>query len=164
MRKRRTRGGTLVEFALAGVPMIFVLISIFEMARGMWMYATIAYAVREGARFAIVKGDNCSTCGVTVARVARQIRDAGVGLDPNAMTVNLIAAGNITPCAPLQSCIDNGGGTQWPPDAANGVGQTIAITATIPFRSALSMFWPGGSAMVFGPQTFTARAEERIQF
>jgi hypothetical protein len=161
---RQNRGGTLVEFALAGIPMIFVLISIFEMARGMWMYATIAYAVREGTRFAIVKGHNCSGCGVTVSRVARQIREAGVGLDPNVLRINLIAAGHATPCTPLQDCIDHGTGTQWPPASANAIGQNIAVTATYTFRSALSMFWPGSSAIVFGPVTFTARAEEQIQF
>jgi Flp pilus assembly protein TadG len=50
-RNPKERGGTsLVEFTLVGIPMIFLLISTFEVARGMWEYHTLAYAVKEGTR------------------------------------------------------------------------------------------------------------------
>src|SRR5215471_18790761 len=58
-RRNRQRGGSsLIEFTLVGIPIIFVLISTFEMSRGMWLYHTLAYAAREGTRYAIVHGVN----------------------------------------------------------------------------------------------------------
>ena len=52
------KGSSMVEFALVGIPLIFILISIFEISRGMWMYETVAHAVREGARYAAVHGQD----------------------------------------------------------------------------------------------------------
>ena len=55
------KGSTMLEFTLVAIPLIFVLISTFEIARGMWIYGTVANAVKEGTRFAIVKGADCAT-------------------------------------------------------------------------------------------------------
>src|SRR5690242_13216787 len=49
-------GQSLVEFTFVGIPMIFVLIGTFEISRGMWMYHTLAHAVRDGVRYASVHG------------------------------------------------------------------------------------------------------------
>ena len=85
-RKQRQRGSAMIEFTLVGIPMIFLLISIFEMSRAMWNYHTLAFAIREGTRYAVVHGSGCSTdprnsCQATVAQVAQRIQDAGIGLD-----------------------------------------------------------------------------------
>ena len=91
MTRNRERGNTMLEFVLVGIPMIFLIISTVEIARGMWQYHTLAHAVRQAARFAIVKGQNCATapnrCTVTIARVAQEIRNAGVGLNPGSFTI-----------------------------------------------------------------------------
>ena len=50
--KGNRKGVAMIEFTFVGIPMIFVLVSSFEMARGMWIYHTMAYAVKEGARYA----------------------------------------------------------------------------------------------------------------
>jgi hypothetical protein len=47
-RKQRQRGSAMIEFTLVGIPMIFLLISIFEISRAMWNYHTLAFAIREG--------------------------------------------------------------------------------------------------------------------
>ena len=60
IRNHRRGGSSLIEFTLVGIPLIFVLLSTFEMARGMWLYHTLAYAARQGTRYAIVHGVNCS--------------------------------------------------------------------------------------------------------
>ena len=39
--RSRCGGQSLVEFTLVGIPLIFVLISVFEISRGMWMYHTL---------------------------------------------------------------------------------------------------------------------------
>jgi len=95
--KRRQCGQALVEFTLVGIPLIFVLISVFEISRGMWVYHTLAHSVREGVRYASVHGNNCATNGNTCVvnmgpigntcngsntSVAEVIRCAAVGLDP----------------------------------------------------------------------------------
>jgi Flp pilus assembly protein TadG len=69
--RNRRRGSSTLEFTLVGIPIIFVLISTFEMARGMWNYHTIAYAVKEGTRFASVHGIDCSTAPNTENRGCR---------------------------------------------------------------------------------------------
>ena len=87
----KRRGQALVEFTFVGIPVIFVFISVFEIARGMWMYHTMAYAAKEGVRYASVHGYNCTkngnTCTVNIGpvsdttSVAGVIRRAAVGLD-----------------------------------------------------------------------------------
>ena len=57
-RGRRRLGNATIEFTLVEIPLLCVLISTFEMARGMWLYHTLAYAVKEGARYAAVRGQN----------------------------------------------------------------------------------------------------------
>ena len=51
----------MLEFVLVGIPLIFVILSIFEIARGMWTYQTLAFAVREGTRYAIMHGKGCAS-------------------------------------------------------------------------------------------------------
>lgn len=56
--RRRRRGQALVEFALIA-PMLFLLIiGIIELGRLVFFYHTINNAAREGARYAIVHGEN----------------------------------------------------------------------------------------------------------
>lgn len=59
MTRQQQRGATTIEMTFVGIPLIFILISIFEISRGMWMYNTASTAVREGLRFASVHGLNC---------------------------------------------------------------------------------------------------------
>ncbi len=58
MRKAE-RGSTVIEMTLVGIPIIFTLISVVEISRGMWMYHTLAYAAKNGVRLAVVHGRNC---------------------------------------------------------------------------------------------------------
>jgi hypothetical protein len=76
----------MIEFVFAGIPLILIMVSIVEMALTMWTYETLAFAVREGARYAATKGQGCSysgnSCGVTVAGIAQKISASGMGLAP----------------------------------------------------------------------------------
>ena len=172
-RSNRERGGsTLIEFTLVGIPMIFVLISTFELARGMWTYHTVAYTVKEGTRYASVHGVNCSispnNCTVTIANVATVMKSAGIGLLPNQLTVTFTTSAGSSAEQTLEYWLANGSST-WPPttpSGTNAVGQPVTITAKYPFRSALAMFWPGagraqrGAGLVYLP----ASSSDRIQF
>lgn len=170
MRRRRKgqRGNSLVEFTLVGIPLIFVLISIFEIARGMWIYHTLAYAVSEGTRYASVHGIDCTSaygnaCTKTIADISAQIKYVGVGLMPGQLTLTFTDNSGTTTTCLLQDCLTNA--TTWPPVNSNYPGMDVAISAAYPFSSAIAMFWPGaGSGVVFPTVSLPATSRERIQF
>jgi hypothetical protein len=179
MRNRGRRGSALLEFTLAGIPLVFVLVSTFEIARGMWLYHTVAYAVQDAARFASLRGQNCSvfpnSCAVTVREIAGRLRSAGVGLAPaEVQNVRLISTTRTITCPTLEDCLRPGaaGDTYWPAqapgapaDAGAAPGMEISLAAEYPFRSAIAMFWPGaGPGVRFGVFRLPARSSGRVQF
>ena len=50
------RGQSLVEFALLLPLMLLIITGLFDVARAVWQENTLAYAAREGTRYAIVHG------------------------------------------------------------------------------------------------------------
>ena len=54
--KEGQRGQSLVEFALLLPLMLLIITGLFDVARAVWQENTLAYAAREGTRFAIVHG------------------------------------------------------------------------------------------------------------
>jgi hypothetical protein len=54
----RSRGQALAEFALVVVPFLMLLFGIIEAGRFIYYYETLNNATREGARYAIVHGEN----------------------------------------------------------------------------------------------------------
>jgi hypothetical protein len=168
--RTRRRGSSLIEFTFVGIPLICILITTFELSRGMWAYETLAYAVKSGVRYAIVHGQNCSkspnTCTVTVGQIAGKIRSTGVGLPPDLVTLRFRdAAGTDTTCS-LTDCIANYNSSAWPPSSANAPGQDVRISGAFEFRSAMLMFWPGAGRPVGTPGVFrlTADSREGIQY
>ena len=144
-RKQRQCGSAMIEFTLVGIPMIFLLISIFETSRAMWNYHTLAFAIREGTRYAAVHGSGCSadprnSCQATVAQVAQRIQDAGIGLEATQLDLTFTSSGNTIKCT-LNACLTTA--THWPEAPKNTPGNAIAIRGSLPFESALAMFWPG---------------------
>jgi Flp pilus assembly protein TadG len=165
-RKSARQGSSMLEFILVGIPIIFVLISTFELARGMWNYHTLAYAVKEGTRYASVHGVNCATspntCTVTIAQIAQKILDAGIGLPSTQLRLTFTYSGGTTTCT-ANNCLTNN--TVWPPAPGNVVGSDIQIAANLPFQSAISMFWPGaGGGTNFGTFNFPASSRDTVQF
>ena len=174
-------GNAMIEFTLVGIPLIFVLLATFELARGMWLYATVAHAVRAGARYAAVHGKDCSTlpnqCAVTVADVAGVIRDAGVGLDPMDLRLAMIATSpNTVPVVtlkPLSMLLVDA--SVFPSGTASVAGNDVFISGVFYFRTALTALFPppitpppppapmgGGSDAGVIPLAATSR--ERIEF
>lgn len=83
------RGSAIIEMAFVGIPMIFLLISLFEISRGMWIYGTLSYAARQSTRYVTLHGQNCQTiqtCGITQAQLGNFINNASAGLDPRRST------------------------------------------------------------------------------
>jgi hypothetical protein len=181
LRRRSSRAGnSIIEFTLVGIPVVFLLISVFEMSRGMWMYHTLASAVKEGARFAIVHGNDCnltpSNCAVRIRDVSQQIRAYAIGMPPSEIrNVTFTSRTRTVVCATLASCIDSGGqgDTYWPaaaPGAAADAGGEsmmgwVEVNAQYSFRSAIAMFWPGaGRGQNFGTFDLPASSREVIQY
>jgi hypothetical protein len=168
--KKRSRGACGLEFTLVGIPLIFVLIGIFEMCRGMWQYHTLAYAVKEGSRYAVVHGQGCSippnSCNVTVSQIARMIRTAGVGLPPDSVTLTFKSSGGATITCSLPSCDTAYAVGAWPPATSNAPGQPIEISGVYQFHSAMAMFWPGNPGSSGSPSivNLAADARESMQF
>lgn len=168
-RRARIRGNSMVEFTLVGIPLIFILISTFEMARGMWMYHTLAHAVKAGTRYAIVHGQNCSilpnSCSVSLSQIATVIRTNGTGLPGDTVTLTFTPpSGTATTCT-LNNCIANYTTGYWPPNGANSPQSKVTISGVYPFKSAIAMFWPGaGHASSSGTFNLWANSRENIQF
>src|SRR5262249_31976998 len=86
---RSRRGATTIEMTFVGIPLIFILISVFEMSRGMWNYHTMSYAVKIGVRYAITHVRNCDPDSGTfnafttsISAIAAKIQNASVGVIP----------------------------------------------------------------------------------
>lgn len=171
-RVRTRRGSAVIEFTLVGIPLIFTLISIFEISRGMWIYHTLAYSVTEATRFASVHGLNCTStdgnsCSKTISDIASIIQYAGVGLGTDQLNVTFTDNAGALSCNPLRTCLSPANTTVWPraSSAGNMPGMNITIQATYPFSSAIAMFWPGaGAGIVFPAFNLPATSTERVQF
>jgi hypothetical protein len=109
------RGQSLVEFALLLPVMLLIITGLFDLARAVWQENTLAYAAREGTRYAIVHGssgnpaagpENPNCGGVTpppdqviCTEIPRVVREAAIGVAN--ITVNITYPDNLgpTPCA-----------------------------------------------------------------
>lgn len=156
----------MLEFTLVAVPLIFILVSIVELSRGMWLYSTLAFSVRTGTRYAVVHGANCasasSSCPVTLGALAQVIQSGATGLPATQLNITLATANTSKSCAPLSTCLTDS--STWPPTSDNTVGTDVTISGTYPFHSALAMFWPGSGKVNFSTVNLAATSQEEIVF
>jgi Flp pilus assembly protein TadG len=98
-RRKRSRGGTLVEFTMVVFLLVIVLLSVVEMGRMVLVYTTVTNSARAAARYAIVHGasrtgtgkDGPSGPGANPAEIVQVVKDfASTGLlDVNSLTINV---------------------------------------------------------------------------
>lgn len=164
--KRSEEGVSTVEFALVGVALLLLIVSLVQISLAMWNYHTLAYAVREGARYASTKGRGClypgNSCSVTVGNVAQEIAAAGLGLDSTQLNVSLTSSdGTVTSCNPVSNCYSSS--TMWPPytNGADKPGQTIAISAQYP---ASILFLPIFGTVQIASITLKASSQQLILY
>jgi len=134
-RRRRSRGQSLVEFALVFPLFILLVAAMIDFGMGLFSYMTVVNAVRDGARLAAT---NCSVLACTNPVKAR-VRASSGGLVQSgdiSVTCTTAAGGGI-------ACTKN---TVIPPGAQNGVknGDSITVTAQFTYH----MLWP----LAFGTQ------------
>jgi Flp pilus assembly protein TadG len=114
---------SLVEFALI-LPIFLLLITgLFDLARAVWQENTLAYAAREGTRWAIVHGSGSTVpvgpTGSAEPNITAVVRSASVGV------------ANVTVT------------TAWP-DGGNARGQRVSVDASAPFIPLPSYYLLGG--------------------
>jgi hypothetical protein len=165
--RARQKGSTILEFVLVGIPIIFILISLFEAARGMWTYTTLSYSVREATRYASVHGSGCGSpqsCPVKVKDIVTLIQSSGVGLDPATTIATFTPATGSAISGTLSTLSTNA--TIFPPSTANSPGQNLKITLVYPFRTILAIFWAGDGHALNDSQVFHlgASSTEPIQY
>ena len=137
---------SLVEFALV-LPIFLLLVTgIFDVARAVWQENTLAYAAREGTRYAIVHGSAgspvvgpCTSClNPTTNNLGNLV---------NAVTLNAIGVYNI------DVTIDY-------PDGDNQRNHRVTVDATAPFVPLPSQYLLGSAFQITlrgGSQLFIQR-------
>ncbi len=77
----------MVEFSLVFVLFLIMMVGLFELGRLVWVYTTVAHAARQGARYAMVHGENNPVSDdVIIAKVRRE----AVGLTSSQVSVTPI--------------------------------------------------------------------------
>jgi Flp pilus assembly protein TadG len=97
---RGERGQALIEFALALPILLLFITGLFDVARAVWQENTLAYAAREGTRYAIVHG-SASESPVTptdTTAVANAVRNAAIGVANVTVSVSYPDVIGTTPC------------------------------------------------------------------
>ncbi|HEV2010624.1 MAG TPA: TadE family protein [Candidatus Limnocylindria bacterium] len=118
---------SLVEFALVLPIILLVVTGVFDVARAAWQENTLAFAAREGSRYAIVHGS-----GATLALGPSDPSEAHIA---NIVTANAIGVYSITVT------------TAWP-DGGNDRGMRVSVDATAPFIPLPSQYLLGNAFQI----------------
>lgn len=78
-----TRGQSLVEFAVVVPVFLMIVLGLFDGARAVWHYNTLAQATREGTRYAIVHSE------ATTTQIENVVRGHASGLSQGRLTVTV---------------------------------------------------------------------------
>lgn len=179
VRNNRRSGQAMVEFTLVGLLVTFVLISTFEIARTVWIYTTMAHAVKEGTRYAAMRGNNfnlsCvktaagiadpSICTLDSKKIAQTINNAGTGLVPaDVVNVTMIANEAQTVVCPgadhsLNDCLNAGTPAGFDLVTNMNPGATFRITMRYRIRSMFTTI-----SRVYTIPDLPASAQEVVQF
>ena len=133
---KRSHGQSMAEFALVAPLFFLLLFGIIEAGRFIFYYEVLNNATREGARYAIVNGDNsvdCPTgppatpskaCDTTGDDVVQKVRDAAVGILGTGVAVERCWWNESYPC----DFVSHGG-------YVNERSATVTVTATYTYSS-----------------------------
>lgn len=121
-------GQSLVEFALILPLLLLIITGLFDVARATWQENTLAYAAREGTRFAIVHGSGAVDSTIVYPGneqpVIDVVRAAAVGVPNVSVTVS------------------------WPDSGCYDRNCRVAVDATAPFVPIPSHFMLGDTFQI----------------
>lgn len=165
-RQRSSRGSTVLEFALAGVPLVLTFIGVVAMGLSMWTFQTLSYATKELNRYIAVHGTHCGSgtnnCKLTVGQVATAAETFAVGLNTSGLKLTLTSPSTTYTCNPVSSCTSNS--NAWPPSADSTVGTAIQVRMQYQVSPAFTMVWPGAQAASYGSYTLGSYSKQRVLF
>ena len=119
------RAQSLVEFAFVLPMLLLVVTGLFDLARAVWQENTLAYAAREGTRYAIVHG----SANTVLPLGPTDPSDATIGAVVRAAAIGVP---NITVA------------TAWPL-GSNDRGYPVSVDASAPFVPLPSQYLLGGT-------------------
>jgi Flp pilus assembly protein TadG len=118
--RKRERGTSAVEFALVIPVFLLVIVGVGELTRAVWIYGTVAYAAREGTRYAMVRG--------------AENKDPATAADIESYVQAKAGYGSLTEVT-----------TTWAPD--NKPGSIVEVNVQYDFQSVASMLPIGPIAL-----------------
>jgi Flp pilus assembly protein TadG len=121
-------GQSLIEFALILPVVLLIITGLFDVARATWQENTLAYAAREGTRYAIVHGSAALDGNVAFSgshqAVIDVVRNAAVGVPNVSVTVT------------------------WPDNGCPDRNCRVQVDATAPFVPLPSAYMLGGAFQI----------------
>jgi Flp pilus assembly protein TadG len=113
MRRPRfvERGAGMAETAIVMGVVLALLFGIIDFGRTMYTYAFVAQLARQGARWAIVRGDQCTLldhCSATTDQVQTYIRSLSYGAT-DANSIQVTASWNAASCPPNATTVKQPG-------------------------------------------------------
>ena len=126
----------MVEFALVFMLFLVLSLGLFEMGRAMWIYTTLSHAVRQGARFAMVRGTDAISPVTTAtnAEITQVVRNNAIGLIASDLTVT-----------PMWKDATTGAEVDWD-TATKYAGSFVVVRATYPLRFITGNVFIAGSS------------------
>lgn len=165
-RRHRSSGSTVLEFALAGIPIMMAFISIAQMSLTMWTYQTLSYTAKELNRYVAVHGTHCgsgtNSCKLTVGNVATAAETFAVGLNTGTLQMTLTSPSTSYTCNPVSSCTSNS--NQWPPSSDATVGTLIKVKLLYQVSPIFTMVWPGAKSFDNQSYNLQASSAQRVLF
>jgi Flp pilus assembly protein TadG len=129
--KHGQRGASLVETVIVMGVLLALMFGIIDFGRALYTYSFVAQIARQGARWAIVRGANCTVltpCPAQSGDVQTYVQSLSEGAtDPSQITAQAVWSGT-TGCT-----------------ASHTPGCLVTVTVSYPFRFFLPFVLPGHS-------------------
>ena len=101
VRRDRQKGNVVAEVGLALPVLLFMMLGLVDIGRGLACKAALGSAARAGSRYASVRSTT-STDPANISKIATYVRDRIEGMDPAAVTVSAAWSPNNTRGARVQ--------------------------------------------------------------
>lgn len=161
----------MVEFALTGIPLLFIIICVIQMAIGMWHYHTLQYATKEAGAWLSIHGAStgyCKSNTCQIQNVAAILKADAIGIPASGIQVTFTpiksdhtTAGTAYSCE-LDNCVTDT--TTWPVSGYNTIGSEFEIKTMYHWQNALGMvtFGSGADPVKFGNPWFPGYTHQII--
>jgi len=132
MTLKDEQGSSLVEFALCSSVLFMSLFGIMGLCGALYSYVFVAEAARDAARYALVRGSDCtgfSDCDISPAQINTYVKSLGhPGLNTNNLAATASWSGSTNP-------------------TFNGPGNVVTVTVT--YNLPLNIpFWPKSGSTI----------------